>query len=84
MIVKNNLVNLELGEIRIFNYSLLEQELGVFERYKQYDGWECEEVIQTEEVDEVLIEEHGWQIIGTNNIIEFQWTEPKDVQLSLF
>ena len=76
MIITDSLENLEVKEIRVFNYFKLEQELGTFERYKRFDGAECEEVTRIEVIDGMEVIDRGWEIIGTNKIVEYQWTDP--------
>lgn len=76
MLVKGDLEGIDLPVLRRFRYSLLAEELGEFDKYKKYDGELCEEVLDIEVVDGEIIEEYGWQILGTNRIVEIQWTEP--------
>lgn len=75
MITTNDLENLEPGEIRYFKYEKLAAELGPMEKYKKYDSMECEEVTVLEYDDEEKpIVTYGWQIIGTNRVVEYAWT----------
>lgn len=76
MIIKGDLECMECQEVRIFQYALLAKELGAMPKYQKYDGWECEEIMTFEIVGNDVIQEHGWQIIGTNRIVERQWTIP--------
>ena len=77
MLIKGDYENLEQQEVRQFNYRAMAEELGEFPRYKNFDGWECEEVLFTEEIDGEEVTTQGWQIIGTNRVVEHQWTSPK-------
>ena len=77
IIIKDNIDNLECEEIRIFNYSKMVEDIGALEKYKAFDGWECEEVRKSEIIEDEEILTEGWEIIGTNRIVEKVWTTPK-------
>lgn len=79
MLITNKLDNLELQEVRTFDYAKLKAELGEFPRYIQYNGWDCEEVMRVEVIDGEEVVDRGWEIIGTNKLVEYQWTSPKAI-----
>lgn len=82
MITTNDLEHLECLEVRVFSYWLMVADIGPLEKYKKYDGRLCEEVAHVEKYNDIEIIEHGWQIIGTNRIIEYGWTVPTDAKIT--